>query len=324
MKISLILSLLMFIMPAWIPDLRNDKLIVFASLSYYKCDFDGDGFGDLAVWHPSTNTLYYQLTSDRKSYEKKFFDTSVTYVPVFADYDGDKKTDFVFFQPDSGQWVSFFSSGSGIPLKTFLGAAGDIPIPVDLNGDGLYGISVWRPNASAWVITETVNKDQQGPNVVHEGNYQDSSFSGDYDGDKKSDLIVWRPDDGMWHIVKSSTNFNFNESEHIQHGKEWDIIVPNDYNQDGRCDLVFWRPSTQTWHFLYAGTQGQNQIKFGEKHDIPMSNDLDGDGSPELITWNVTKKSWNVLNLKKQESLSYKWIVPDGCLPAVSVLQKYE
>jgi len=324
LKASLLLSLLLFTFPVWITNPDKDKLIVFASLSYYKCDFDGDGLGDFSVWHSPTNTLYYQLTSDRQSYEKKFFDTKVTYLPVFADYNGDKKTDFAFFQPDSAQWVLFLSPLHNNPVKTFFGSAGDIPVPVDLNGDGANAISVWRPNASAWVIGETLTKDEKPPKVVQEGNYQDSVFAADYDGDKKADLIVWRPDDGYWHIVKSSSDYDFNKSEHIQHGKEWDIIVPNDYNQDGKCDLVFWRPDTQTWHFLYSGTSGQNQIKFGEKNDIPMSNDLDGDGLPELITWNIEKKSWNILNLKKQESFSYKWVVPDGSLPAVSVLQKYE
>ena len=75
---------------------------------------------------------------------------------------------------------------------------------------------------------------------------------------------------------------------------------------------------------MYANSEGQNQIKFGDKDDIPLSSDLDGDQIPELITWNNSKKSWNVLNFKKQEFFSYKWVVPDGCIPATSILQKYE
>ena len=324
MKSAVILSLILFVLPPWVVSLQKDKLTVFASLSYYGCDFDGDKLGDLSVWNPKTNTLYFQLTSDNKFYEKKFFDNAISFQPVFADYDGDSKTDFAFFQPDAGQWVMYKTSAIGLPQKTFLGIVGDLPVPVNTDGDKKYELGIWRPSINVWLLTEGSEEDKMKARTVQEGSYQDSVNAGDYDGDGKSDLIVWRPDDGYWHIVKSGTNFDFNQSEHIQHGQEWDVIVPNDYNNDKKCDLVFWRPENQTWHFLYAGGQGQNQLKFGEKGDIPLSNDLDGDGIPELITWNVSKKSWNVLNFKKQESFSYKWNVPDGCLPAVSILQKYE
>lgn len=324
-KSTIILSLLLFILPTWLTDLKQDKLVVFASLPYYGCDFDGDKLGDLAVWNSKTNTLYFQLTSDGKFYEKKFFDNSLTFQPVFADYDGDSKTDFAFFHKDSGQWILYLTTSPYMPVKMFLGNIGDMPIPANVDNDKKYEPTIWRPVNSAWLLTDEKDENNNTKRkVIFDGSYQDSVFAGDYDGDGKSDLLNWRPDDGYWHIVKSSTNFDFNQSEHIQHGQEWDIIVPNDYNNDGRCDLVFWRPQNQTWYLLYAGDKGQNQIKFGEKNDIPVSSDLDGDNIPELITWNVSKKAWNILNFKKQETLSYKWTVPDGCIPANSVLQTNE
>ena len=324
MKYPIILSLLLIILPLWLKDLGKDNLTVFASLSYYGCDFDGDKIDDLSVWDPKTNTLYFQQTSDKKFYKKKFVETDVPYQPVFADYDGDKKTDFAFFQPDSGEWVIFLSKLPDIPFKTFLGSIGDLPIPLTLNGNGNYKPTIWRPNSSTWLITETNKEGKDEQKIILEGTYQDSACGGDFDGDGKSDLIVWRPDDGFWHIVKSSTKFDFAQSDHIQHGQEWDIIVPNDYNGDGKCDLVFWRPENQVWYVLLAGTNNKSELKFGHKDDIPLSADTDGDGVPELITWSMSKKSWNILNFKKQESFSNNWDVPEGCIPAVSILQKYE
>ena len=324
MKTAIILSLFLFILPAWVINLGKDKLIMFASLSYYGSDYDGDKRCDFSVWDSTTNTLYFQLSSDGKFYQKKFFDNSVSFEPVFADYDGDSKTDFVFFHKDSGQWIFNLSSQPDYSQKMFLGSLGDLPIPTDINGVGSYSPTIWRPNSSSWVITDRDEDGQKSNKTVLEGSFQDSAFAFDYDGDGKSDLAVWRPDDGFWHIVKSSTNFDFGQSEHIQHGQQWDVIVPHDYDGDGRDDLVFWRPQNQTWYLLYAGNKAQNQIKFGQKDDIPLSGDVDGDGIPELITWSQMKKSWNVLNFKKQESSSYKWDVPGSCVPAVSVLQKYD
>lgn len=325
MKGAIILALLLFILPAWLVNFSKDKMIVFASLSYYGCDFDGDGLNDLSLWDPGNNTLYFQLTADKKFYQKKFFDVPLKFDPVFSDLDGDGKTDFVFFHRDSGQWNLFLTNSINTPVtKTFLGSLGDLPIPTNLDGDNKYELSVWRPVGSTWLVPINDEEGNKRLSVIHEGNYQDSALACDYDGDKKSDLIVWRPDDGYWHIVKSSTNFNFQESEHIQHGQEWDIVVPNDYNLDGKADLAFWRPQNQTWYFLYAGNKGKNQIKFGNKNDIPLSLDLDGDKIPELVMWDSSKKSWNILNFIKQETFSYKWNVPDGCIPASSVLQKYE
>ena len=324
MKISVILSILLLSIPMWLTDFKKDKLVVFASLSYYGCDFDGDKLTDLAIWDSKSNKLYFQLTSDNKFYEKKFFDTNLTYQPVFADYDGDGKTDFTFFQPDSGQWVLYLTTGVGIPKKMFIGSIGDLPIPGNINGGKSYDASVWRPNSSAWYLTEAGENGDKRPKIIYEGSYEDSACTGDYDGDGKSDLIVWRPDDGFWHIVKSATNFNFNQSEHIQHGQEWDTIVPNDYDGDGRCDLVFWRKSNQTWYLKYAKDGSQNEIKFGGIDDIPSSGDTDGDGIPELITWNPNSKKWNILNLRSKEPLAYKWNVPNGCLSAISILQTNE
>lgn len=317
--LALLLASLLLIL-----NLFKGKPVVFSSLSNYGTDFDGDKVSDLAVWNPKTNTLYFQLTSDNKFYERKFFDTEVSYQPVFADYDGDEKTDFAFFQSDSGEWIINLSTFPGQQKKEFLGSIGDLPIPTNIDGDKKYEIAVWRPSTSIWAVTDKDENGNEERKLIPYGIYQDSSFSADYDGDGKSDLIAWRPDDGFWHIVKSGTGFDFNQSEHIQHGQEWDIIVPNDYDGDGKCDLVLWRKSNQTWYFKYAKDGSQNEIKFGDVNDIPTSGDTDGDGIPELITWDPSNKKWNILNFKKQETLTYKWNVPDGCLPAISILQKYE
>ena len=322
--LSLLLALLFTSVPVLISALSHDKVIVLSSLSNYGSDFDGDKLTDLATWDSQTNTLYFQFTSNNKFYQKKFFDVPINYQPVFADYDGDGKTDFAFFHPDSGEWIINLSGSHGQQKKEFLGSIGDLPIPINIDGDGMYKPAVWRPTTSSWLLTYKDENGDEQHKVISYGNYQDSLFSADYDGDKKTDLIAWRPDDGLWHIEKSGTDFDFNQSEHIQHGQEWDIIVPNDYDADGRCDLALWRKSNKTWYIKYAKDHSQNEIQFGDSDSIPASGDIDGDSIPELIHWSPKTKKWDILNFKTQKSYTYNWNVPSGTIPAISVLQKYE
>lgn len=324
MKAIIILSLLLFTLPAFVVDLTKDKLIIFSSLSYYGCDFDGDKLGDLAVWDRKTNTLYFQLSSTKQFFNKRFIDSELPHDPVFADYDGDRKTDFVFFQPDSGQWVQYLSTNPVFRIKTFLGNIGDLPIPVDMNGDKKYEIGIWRPSAGIWAFP-VIGEEKLGSYTVHaQGGASDSAFAPDFDGDGKSDFGIFRPESGYWFIDKSTTDYDPNKGLGIQHGFDWDIVVPNDYNGDGKCDVATWRPENQTWYFSYPETQSKNEIKFGEKGDIPLSLDINGDKIPELITYNVSKKSWNILNFKTNEHFSYKWEVPNGCIPAIAPMQKFE
>ena len=323
MKIFFTLSLLLVLPIITLTDLTKDKLIVLGSLSNYGCDFDGDGRGDLSVWDPHTNTLYFQLTSNNKFYEKRFIKEDMKFSPVFADYDGDEKTDFVFHQAETGQWIFYFSSNPEIPIKTFLGNFFDMPIPVDVNGDRQYSPAVWRPNTGFWLLPSQDLNETPGADVHPQGGVNDLPFAADYDGDGKSDLIIWRTDSGYWYIDKSTTGYDPKKGETIQHGRGWDIIIPNDYDADGRCDFVVWRAKNQTWYFFYSASKVKNEIKFGNPGDVPLSSDLDGDKVPELITWNPYKKSWDILNTITQEHFSYKWEVPNNCIPASSILLTY-
>ena len=49
------------------------------------------------------------------------------------DFDGDGSSDRSVYRPSTGQW--FVRGGS--PEVTQYGAAGDIPVPADYNGDGV-------------------------------------------------------------------------------------------------------------------------------------------------------------------------------------------
>ncbi len=84
---------------------------------------------------------------------------------------------------------------------TLWGAAGDIPLTGDYDGDGKSDIVIWRPSNGYWYI---INSSDQSVDYVQWGGEGDIPVPGDYDGDGKTDIAIYRPSNGYWYIIRSS------------------------------------------------------------------------------------------------------------------------
>ncbi|MDB6025451.1 MAG: putative two-component system sensor kinase [Verrucomicrobiales bacterium] len=118
------------------------------------------------------------------------------------------------------------------------GAAGDIPVPADYDGDGKADSAFFCPSNATWRIFGST-----GTSWTNSwGDPGDIPVPGDYDGDGKADVAIFRPADVTWYILGSN-----GKSWTTPWGVSGDVPVPADYDGDGKTDPAVFRPADGTW-----------------------------------------------------------------------------
>lgn len=109
-------------------------------------DFNADARDDIGYFRDG-----YWFTQEREPWTVYLYQTEqwgiAGDIPVPADYDGDRQTDYAVFRPSTGVWWVKLSTGGH--MAGAFGLNGDIPVPADYDGDGKADIAIFR-NGDWW------------------------------------------------------------------------------------------------------------------------------------------------------------------------------
>jgi lysophospholipase L1-like esterase len=246
-------------------------------------DFDGNGFAELAVFHPATGNWHLSF-SGGPQWLYSFGWSAV--VPVPADYDGDGLLDFGVYHPASGNW-HILESTTGHFQSIQLGYSATVPLPGDYDGDGVADLAVFLPANGRWYFLCST----AGRYSVQWGWSTTVPVPADYDGDGATDIGVYHPASGQWSILPSS--FPAIGPIQTNWGSASEVPVPADYDGDGKADIAVFLRATGTWRISYSGG-GSWTKPFGWATTTPVAADYDKDGKADLAVYHPTSGNWHI------------------------------
>lgn len=226
--------------------------------------WDDDNKPDLAVFRPESQI--WHLLRSNNSYEPFSWGIN-TDIPLTVNQftQGRYYCYAAVFRPLTGTW---WIRGNGVTFSFQFGQNGDLPMAIDVNGDGTDEAVVFRPANSTWYVGDPFT----GAFVSYQqfGLNGDRPVPADYDGDGKTDLAVFRPLTTAWYILRSEDG----TMQTIVFGNPTDKPQPADFDGDGSDDVAVFRPATGTWYIRRSSYNDVQGIQFGISSDIPLSSPL--------------------------------------------------
>ncbi len=216
-----------------------------------------------------------------------------------SDFDGDGKTDFSLFTPQTGVW-RVENSANNLTENAQFGQSEDKIIAGDYDGDGKSDYAVFRPSNGYWFISGSAT----GFRAVQFGFGTDVPVPADYDADGKTDIAVWRPSNGYWYVMQSSLGFRS-----AQWGMAGDKVFGGDYDADGKADFAVYRGGY--WYVLQSSSSQILSIQFGATTDKPLSGDFDGDGKNDYAVYRPSEGNWYILRSANNQFSATQFGAPD-------------
>lgn len=228
-------------------------------------DWDNDNKPDLAVFRPASQA-WHVLRSAGTIYDSFNWGLGSDQALTFNHFVQGKLNCYAaIFRPETGTW---WIRANGNTISFQFGQNGDVPMTIDVDGDGTDETVVFRPSNGTWYVGNPftgafVSSFQFGQNG-------DRPVPADYDGDGHVDLAVFRPATGVWYILRSE----FSELQTTVFGSPGDQPQAADFDGDGKADLAVFRPSNGTWYIGRSRTHDTKAVQFGQIGDVPVSSPI--------------------------------------------------
>lgn len=225
--------------------------------------FDGDDKSDYSVYRPDAQVWHGYRTLDNTYSPFSWGNENDIPLTINQLNGGFIRGYAVAFQPASGIWNI---RSSPQPIAFQFGQNGDIPLTIDVDGDGTDEVAVFRPSNGTWYVADSrtgapIRSQQFGSNG-------DTPVPADFDGDGKIDLAVFRPSNHTWYILQTTNG----QVRTVDFGFSTDIPQPADYAGDGFDDIAVFRPSNGTWYYRKSLSSGMVTVPFGLGTDKPVSS----------------------------------------------------
>ncbi len=195
-----------------------------------------------------------------------------------------------FFQDANGNGAF---EGGAIDRTINFGAANDVAIAGDWNGDGIDGIGVFRPNTATFLIDRNENGAWDGPVVdrmIMFGAANDDPLIGDWNGDGIDDVGVFRPSNALF-LLDMNGNGAWDGAATDRasiFGATTDEAISGDWNGNGTDSIGLYRPSTSVFlkdvngNGQWDGPGTDAATQFGGSNDEPVVGDWNGDGVTDV------------------------------------------
>jgi hypothetical protein len=250
----------------------------------------------VGVFRPGSTFLLTQSTTNVVSQQATFTSALSGQRGVAGDWDGDGADSIGTFS--NGSWTvrnfnfPLFALPPPFGIKNItFGAANDLPVVGDWNGDGIDTPGVFRPGTGQFTVTDSTATNPAfslGVTRVNFGDAGDLPIAGDWDGDGKDSVAVYRPGTGETFFTNADISNKFAPIVTLSPGIDFvaflgvaeDLPFAGDWNGDGVDSLGLWRPST-TEMILSDDNVGLRAVfPFGLGTDQPIAGDWDGKPNP--------------------------------------------
>jgi len=312
--------------------------IVAAGLSWggpgnvtVRGDYNGDGFGDLAVYHEAAGRWYVRrLGWDGVTLVNGLGWGFPGSIPVPGDYNGDGIGDHAAYSKETGQWSILSGAGDGVILWD-MQWGGDMFMPVsgDYDGDGTNDLALYTPSDGTWYIVRVSDLGIGGPTIVFGfpwgGGRDQVPVPGDYDGDGFWDLGLYDMLTGHWHVyslTKGTTIYRSDAPDGIAWGGGGMVPVSGDFDGDGAFDFAVYNEHGGSWYIYSPSKDALVYIgAWGFRGAWPVSGDFDGDGVYDLSVYETMTGQWYIRALSGPSIASgQRWgsggLVPVAADPA--------